>query len=178
MIPAATWYRHIARHKGRALALLRAAERLGVVGVRTLVESWGLVWGADVMDAEELPDPKPGELPTAADVLRQRDRADRRDRADFWRRAFAQLDIEAEAKRFAADPEAPEFRRRAEAAKRADQRRVQVAVEEAAAVADDGRAVAREEFLRRRRIANAERADDRAAALARVRERSAASAQE
>ncbi|NUR86653.1 MAG: protein rep [Nonomuraea sp.] len=174
MIPAATWYRHIARHKGRALALLRAAERLGVVGVRTLVESWGLVWGADVMDAEELPDPRPGDLPTAADVLRQRDRAARRDRAEFWRHAFAQLDIEAEARRFAADPDAAEYRQRAEAAKRADERRATAAAEEAAAVADDDRKAAGEEFLRRRRIANAERAADRAAALERVRQRTGA----
>ncbi|MBK3541398.1 hypothetical protein JHN61_35560, partial [Streptomyces sp. MBT67] len=47
-IPASTWYRHIARHKGRPLALLKAAERGGVRAIRTLVESWGLLWGADV----------------------------------------------------------------------------------------------------------------------------------
>jgi hypothetical protein len=52
IIPAATWYRHIVRHRGRRLALLRAAESLGEVGVRTLIESWGLVWGTDVLPAD------------------------------------------------------------------------------------------------------------------------------
>jgi hypothetical protein len=49
VIPAEIWYRHVIRHRGRSLALLRAAEALGAVGVRTLVESWGLVWGRDVL---------------------------------------------------------------------------------------------------------------------------------
>ncbi len=52
IIPAATWYRHIVRHRGRRLALLRAAKSLGAVGVQTLIESWGLVWGTDVLPAE------------------------------------------------------------------------------------------------------------------------------
>ena len=52
VIPAETWYRHIVRERGRRLAILRAAEALGEVGVRTLIESWGLVWGADVLPAE------------------------------------------------------------------------------------------------------------------------------
>lgn len=53
LIPAETWYRHVLRHRGRPLALLRAAEALGEVGVRTLVESWGLVWGSDVLPAPQ-----------------------------------------------------------------------------------------------------------------------------
>jgi hypothetical protein len=56
LIPRDTWYRHIVPVRGRRLALLRAAEALGTVGVRTLIESWGLVWGTDV-----LPAPTPGE---------------------------------------------------------------------------------------------------------------------
>jgi hypothetical protein len=56
LIPAETWHGHVVRHRGRSLALLRAAEALGAVGVRTLIESWGLVWGRDV-----LPAPTPGE---------------------------------------------------------------------------------------------------------------------
>ncbi len=51
VILAETWYAHVVRHDGRALALLRAAESLGAVGVRTLIESWGLVWGRDVLPA-------------------------------------------------------------------------------------------------------------------------------
>jgi hypothetical protein len=53
LIPAETWHRAIVRHRGRSLALLRAAESLGQVGVRTLIESWGLVWGRDVLDPPE-----------------------------------------------------------------------------------------------------------------------------
>lgn len=56
VIPARTWYRHIAYHPGRRLALLRAAESLGEVGVQTLVESWGLVWGRDVLPPSAEPD--------------------------------------------------------------------------------------------------------------------------
>ncbi|MQS18211.1 hypothetical protein F7Q99_40035 [Streptomyces kaniharaensis] len=52
VIPAATWYRHIVRKHGRRLALLRAAEALGEAGVRTLIESWGLAWGTDVLPPE------------------------------------------------------------------------------------------------------------------------------
>lgn len=172
-IPAATWYRHIARHKGRALALLRAAEALGTVGIRTLVESWGLVWGVDVLEAEELAPLKPGELPTAADVLRQQNRAAHVARVDFWRHAFAQLDMEAEAKRFAANPEALEYWHRAVVTKQAAVDRKAAEAEETAARAGGELAAARVEFLRLRRIANAARSeDDLTAALARIRERS------
>jgi hypothetical protein len=53
LIPAEVWYGAILRHRGRPLALLRAAESLGGVGVRTLVEQWGLVWGVDVLPAPQ-----------------------------------------------------------------------------------------------------------------------------
>lgn len=110
-IPASTWYRHIARHKGRALALLKAAERDGIAAVRALIESWGLIWGADVFDAEVLP---PADARRTADeVLRGQERARKAARADAWRRGFAQLDMQAAAERFAANPDAPEYRRRA-----------------------------------------------------------------
>lgn len=50
LIPADTWYRHIVRHRGRALQLLRVAESIGQAGVRHLVAEWGLEWGRDVLD--------------------------------------------------------------------------------------------------------------------------------
>ncbi|MGW1496817.1 hypothetical protein [Streptomyces sp. NPDC002402] len=50
LIPAATWYRHIARRQGRRLDLIKVAEVYGLPGVRRLIESWGLVWGKDVLD--------------------------------------------------------------------------------------------------------------------------------
>jgi hypothetical protein len=50
VIPAATWYRHIARRAGRRLDLIKVAETYGLPGVRRLIESWGLVWGKDVLD--------------------------------------------------------------------------------------------------------------------------------
>jgi hypothetical protein len=52
LIPSETWYRHIVRHRGRRSALLSMAESCGGAGVRTLIESWGLVWGRDVLPAE------------------------------------------------------------------------------------------------------------------------------
>ena len=51
IIPAETWYRAVVRYRGRSLVLLRAAEAGGVWAVRAVVESWGLVWGRDVLDA-------------------------------------------------------------------------------------------------------------------------------
>ncbi|WP_424712482.1 protein rep [Kitasatospora acidiphila] len=57
VFPAEVWHRHVVRHRGRSLALLRAAEKLGTVGVRTLAESWGLTWGQDVLD----PPPPPAD---------------------------------------------------------------------------------------------------------------------
>lgn len=49
LIPSDTWYRHVVRVPGRALALLKAAERKGQNGVRLLIAEWGLVWGEDVL---------------------------------------------------------------------------------------------------------------------------------
>lgn len=57
LIPAETWYRSVLRHRGRALALLKAAEASGSPGVKALVASWGLQWGRDVLDP---PDPVGG----------------------------------------------------------------------------------------------------------------------
>lgn len=50
LIPAETWYRAVLRYRGRSLELLQAAEAGGIGSVRALVESWGLVWGRDVLD--------------------------------------------------------------------------------------------------------------------------------
>jgi len=63
VIPAATWYRHIARRQGRRLDLIKVAETYGLPGVRRLIESWGLVWGKDVLDppTPEVP-AAPGDL--------------------------------------------------------------------------------------------------------------------
>lgn len=55
LIPAETWYRAVIRHRGRSLDLLKAAEAGGAWAVRGLVESWGLVWGRDVLDAPPPP---------------------------------------------------------------------------------------------------------------------------
>lgn len=49
VILADPWHQHIARRKGRSLQLLKAAEKGGQDKVRALVESWGLVWGRDVL---------------------------------------------------------------------------------------------------------------------------------
>jgi hypothetical protein len=51
IIPSRTWYQYIAYKKGRRLALIQAAESSGDAGVRALIESWGLVWGKDVLPA-------------------------------------------------------------------------------------------------------------------------------
>jgi hypothetical protein len=51
VIPTETWHGHVVRYRGRALELLKAAEKSGGAGVRALVESWGLVWGRDVLPA-------------------------------------------------------------------------------------------------------------------------------
>jgi hypothetical protein len=52
IIPSPTWYRHIAYKSGRRLALIHAAEGSGAAGVKALIESWGLVWGKDVLPAQ------------------------------------------------------------------------------------------------------------------------------
>lgn len=55
LIPAETWKGHVVRHRGRALALLHAAEDGGQPALRALVASWGLQWGRDVLDPPEPP---------------------------------------------------------------------------------------------------------------------------
>lgn len=166
-IPAATWYRHIARQKGRALALLKAAERGGTLAVRALVESWGLVWGVDVTDAEELP--ADDVLPTAAEVLRRANRLDMAARAEVWRRGFALAEgavIKARAEHFAANPDAPEYAARAESAKQAAaDRDAQLAIEDQE---HDELAAARAEYLRRRQLVAVAYADETAAAFERL----------
>lgn len=91
-IPAATWYRHIARHKGRALALLKAAEKGGAGAVRALIESWNLTWGLDVLEPEIGPE---GAEPTADEVLRRMERANHAARMEVWRDEFDRIDRQA-----------------------------------------------------------------------------------
>ncbi|MFB6531660.1 protein rep [Streptomyces sp. NPDC056399] len=93
-IPSETWYRHIARHKGRALALLKAAEKDGTLGVRTLIESWGLTWGLDILEPEELPAEAD---PTADEILRGLERAGLAARMTVWRDEFDRQDRERRA---------------------------------------------------------------------------------
>lgn len=167
-IPSATWYRHIARQKGRALALLKAAEKGGTRAVRTLIESWGLIWGVDVTEPEILPED--GTLPTAAEVLRRAHRLDMVARADVWRRGFAEAehaDIKARAKHFADNRDAPEYEARAAATKQAAEDLVEQLHDEDQE--HDELAAARAEFIRRRELATTARATDIAVALDRVR---------
>jgi hypothetical protein len=51
LIPRDTWYQHVLPVRGRRLELIHAAERGGADWVRTVIESWGLVWGSDVLPA-------------------------------------------------------------------------------------------------------------------------------
>ncbi|WP_369243270.1 hypothetical protein, partial [Streptomyces sp. R21] len=51
LIPRDTWYHHVVPVRGRRLALLKAAESGGLLGVQALIAEWGLVWGRDVLDA-------------------------------------------------------------------------------------------------------------------------------
>ena len=85
LFPSGTWGRHIVRHRGRRLQLIHAAERWNVSGVRTLVQSWGLIWGVDVLEPDDLP---PGTAPTLAEHFHRQDRAELSARADVWRREF------------------------------------------------------------------------------------------
>ncbi|MGW9122668.1 protein rep [Streptomyces sp. NPDC055663] len=113
-IPSATWYRHIARHKGRALALLHAAEKGGAVAVRALIESWGLTWGLDVLEPEVLPE---GADPTADEVLVSMERANKAARLKVWRDEFDRIDRERRASRIVRQaPGAWEARKEAQAA--------------------------------------------------------------
>lgn len=56
LFPAETWHRHVTRVRGRRLALIKAVEAGGQPAVRALVESWGLVWGRDVLDPPPTPE--------------------------------------------------------------------------------------------------------------------------
>jgi hypothetical protein len=51
--PAETWKKHIVTVPGRRPALINAAEAGGQKDVRKLIESWGLVWGRDVLPAPD-----------------------------------------------------------------------------------------------------------------------------
>ncbi|WP_164493839.1 hypothetical protein, partial [Streptomyces sp. ADI93-02] len=84
-IPAATWYRHIARRKGRALALLHAAEKGGAAAVRALIETWGLTWGLDVQEPDVF---EAGTVPTADEVLQSMERETLAARMAVWRTEF------------------------------------------------------------------------------------------
>jgi hypothetical protein len=166
-IPAATWYRHIARHKGRALALLKAAEKGSTRAVRALVESWGLIWGADVTEPEVLPDD--ATAPTAAEVLCRANRLDLAARAEVWRRGFAlaeQAEIKARARHFEANRSAPEYVARSEATKQAGaDREAQLVIEDQER---DELPAARAEFIRRRKLDATARAAETAATLDRL----------
>jgi hypothetical protein len=91
-VPLRTWYGHIVKVPGRRLQLIHAAEKWQLSGVRSVVESWGLIWGVDVTEPELLP---AGADPTAAEVLARMERADLQARAEVWRREFARQDREA-----------------------------------------------------------------------------------
>lgn len=91
LIPPSTWYRHVIRHRGRSLQLIHAAERWGADGVRSVVEGWGLIWGVDVLEPDQLPE---GALPTAAEVLARLERAELAARAEVWRRELERQDRE------------------------------------------------------------------------------------
>jgi hypothetical protein len=87
--PVRTWYGHVVRHRGRRLQLIHAAEKWGQSGVRTLTTSWGLVWGLDVLEPDEL---APGVQPTLAEAFKRQDRAEMCARAEVWRREFDRQD--------------------------------------------------------------------------------------
>lgn len=156
-IPAATWYRHIAHHKGRALALLKAAEKGGGLAVRALIESWGLTWGLDVLEPETA---REGVTPTADEVLRRMERVDLAERMTVWRDEFDRVDREERAGRTVRQP-AGAWAMRAEAQAADDRRR-----ERETAGAEQRRA----DFLAAHRRAKAARPDgDLTAALTRFR---------
>lgn len=113
LFPPRTWYGHVVRHSGRRLQLVHAAEKWGASGVRTLVSSWGLLWGVDVLEPDELP---PGAAPTLAEELRNRGRAELAARADVWRREFDRQERDERLGRVIYQPYAMEARRKAQAA--------------------------------------------------------------
>ncbi|MCD9196382.1 hypothetical protein [Streptomyces albireticuli] len=74
MFLSEVWYEHVTRIPGRFLAVIHAAEERGEPAVRRLVESWGLVWGRDVIPAgdvripEQTPKPKKTKAEERAEV--------------------------------------------------------------------------------------------------------------
>jgi hypothetical protein len=98
--PLRTWYGHVVKVPGRRLQLVHAAEKWALPGVRTVVESWGLVWGVDVTEPEDLP---AGAAPTLDEALRRQDRAELQARADVWRKEFDRQDRERRLSRAADD---------------------------------------------------------------------------
>lgn len=111
--PLRTWYGHIVKIPGRRLQLVHAAERWGTTGIRTTVESWGLLWGVDVTEPEKLPE---GAAPTAAEVLVRLERAALADRAEVWRREFERQEREERLSRVVYQPNAWETRSEAQGA--------------------------------------------------------------
>ncbi|MFE6086352.1 protein rep [Streptomyces virginiae] len=95
-IPASTWYRYIARHPGRPLALLHAAEKGGAAAVRALIETWGLTWGLDVQEPDVF---EAGTVPTADEVLQSMERETLAARMAVWRDEFDRQDRERRASR-------------------------------------------------------------------------------
>ncbi|WP_128463249.1 protein rep [Streptomyces albidoflavus] len=81
VVLAAAWHQHVARHRGRSLALLKAAEKDGAEGARRLLERWGLVYGEDFID----PPPEPEAVaPTAAELLQERANVEQAARMEVW----------------------------------------------------------------------------------------------
>ncbi|WP_367575290.1 protein rep [Streptomyces griseoaurantiacus] len=111
--PLRTWYGHVVKVPGRRLQLVHAAEKWALSGVRTVVESWGLLWGVDVTEPEELP---AGAAPTAAELLARMERADLAERAAVWRAEFARQEREERAGRVVFQPGAWEARSEAQRA--------------------------------------------------------------
>ncbi|MFD9837062.1 protein rep [[Kitasatospora] papulosa] len=120
--PLRTWYGHIVTVPGRRLQLVHAAERWSVPGIRTLIESWGLLWGIDVTEPENLP---AGAAPTAAEVLVRLERADMVERAQVWRAEFDRQEREERLSRVIYQPNAWEAR--SEAQRAADEARAEEA---------------------------------------------------
>jgi hypothetical protein len=110
--PVRTWYGHIVKVPGRRLQLVHAAEKWALSGVRTLVESWGLIWDVDVTEPENLP---PGVAPTAAELLVRLERAELAERAQVWRREFDRQEREDRLSRVVYQPNAWETRSEAQA---------------------------------------------------------------
>lgn len=143
VILADPWHRHIAPRRGRSLALLKAAEKDGVQGVRAIVEKWGLVWGVDVIDP---PAVAPETVPTAAEVLAEREHITMAARMEVWRQ---ELERQDRAHRLKAAEDAVEY---APGAWEARQRRME---EQRDDQSNDQRDAAHAEFRRRLRLSRA-----------------------